>query len=186
MIIVEGPDLVGKTTLAKYLESAIANEMGTGHVYQHLSKLPAGFDFISGHLALVNERSVWDRFHMSELVYSQALRGGISMHLEEYAFMDCAVRMSKGLVVLLTGSEELIRERHSQRDDHMFTLEQILQVNEIYIEIADGLHDYNPHWDIHYHVSTEGISFDDCLDRIFEAYWTRWRIQEGTYCEPQT
>ena len=71
LVIVEGPDASGKSTLTAFLGAAL--EAPTKHVTSetggHLLQLQA--------LALLNHpRTIFDRFHVSEQIYGPVYRGG--------------------------------------------------------------------------------------------------------------
>jgi len=131
MLIVEGPDLVGKTTFCHLLLKRLNKEFQLGHVYAHLSRLPEGFDGYHDHMALASTRLVQDRFHMSEIVYGLTLRGKSLVLPETYRMLDGMLRQFATLTVVIVADHYLLRDRYCTSDRaEMFTEEQVLAVND--------------------------------------------------------
>jgi len=69
MLILEGADQLGKTTLANKLLKEL-HKRGYPYVYRHFTRLPDCWKYPMSYLAHVSEPVVQDRFHMSEIVYT--------------------------------------------------------------------------------------------------------------------
>jgi hypothetical protein len=125
MFLLEGSDLVGKTTLAKELEKRFPT-----HLYQHLSKPPEKFIYPEGYFGLVSPRLIRDRFHYSEVVYSRVT--GRTEHLtdEMVRLIDGYLRCVGTFTIVLTADEEVIRSR--MRPDEMYNIETILAANQMF------------------------------------------------------
>jgi hypothetical protein len=67
MIIIEGADHLGKTTLAK----AVAEKLGWK--YFHHTKPRPKFSYFSEYLEQARPESVWDRYHLGAMVYGEWL-----------------------------------------------------------------------------------------------------------------
>lgn len=135
MIILEGTDLVGKTTLAKRLVELLDDR---GYIYRHLSRLPDAFDRYHGYARLMSRCVVHDRFHMSEVVYSYA-RGDRSTKLcpETYRLVDAKLRLVPALTVVVTAADASLVARHRERaKDEMYDAELVLRANEAFKTIA--------------------------------------------------
>ena len=156
MIIVEGSDLVGKTTLCKVL-CAKLNELGWPHVYQHLSRLPASWaaDPVANYRRLASPYVVRDRFHMSEPLYA-ATRGEHPMISPRgYEQVDRSLAAYCAFTIVVTADPELIRARYeARRQLEMYALDTILQVNESYRQMIEGVGlwgEYRMRYDLHVH-----------------------------------
>lgn len=139
MLIIEGADLVGKTTLAKAL-CAKLNELGWPHVYQHLSRLPAPWqrDAVRNYDRLCSPYSVRDRFHYSEPVYASARGDDPMISPGDFEVVNNIVRSVAGYVIIVTATEELIAERYARRAaQEMYDLHKILRVNEDFRHAAE-------------------------------------------------
>lgn len=134
MIILEGSDLVGKTTLAHKLVDKL-NRYPTlpEFSYQHLSRLPDDFAGVHGHLGLAEEHginTVWDRFHPSELCYSWATGRRDKLHGWKYDYLESRLQADFcAFVVVLVADEQLLQRRWIDRGDDMYDWEVILKVN---------------------------------------------------------
>lgn len=111
MLIIEGPDGVGKTTLAKELQKRLS---GFGYIYSHFTRLPDSFDRVWGYVERMSRRVVQDRFHMSELAYTYARGDTTKLDTESYRLVDAHLRQIGGMTILLNADPELVESRWDQ------------------------------------------------------------------------
>jgi len=140
MLIVEGTDLAGKTTLAKAIVKDL-NDLGYGHVYQHLSRLPDSFDRYLGYIALAGAGQVRDRFHLSELAYTDARINCGSLETwkttaEQYRLLDGMLRQYGSYTVVLTVSHGMLVERFNADGDDMYDVDIITAANDSFIDLS--------------------------------------------------
>lgn len=79
-VIIEGPDGAGKTALARTLCQSL------GMQYHHEGPPPPGVNRCEHYqmtLLSTDHPTVFDRFHLGELVYGPLLRGGTNLTAEE-------------------------------------------------------------------------------------------------------
>ena len=96
MLIVEGPDGSGKTTFCRELVKLLPT-----HIYAHFSRLPPGFDYYQGYIDRMSPNVVQDRFHISEIIYSE-LRGDKSpLTLENFRLIDAKLRLIGAYTVVI-------------------------------------------------------------------------------------
>lgn len=131
MLIIEGADLVGKTTLQKECVRLL-NLRGLPHMPMHLTRPPANFDYYRGYLQLISRDTVWDRFHLSSLAYRQCDDHECSMTPLKYSLVDAKIRQMPGFIVLIVGEEKTIRQRFQSRGDTMYSVEHIVSVNRAF------------------------------------------------------
>lgn len=101
MLVIEGPDNVGKTTLAKRICSEV------GAQYTHMSRPPLGFDFFGGYKDIIRQnvpdRSaplvVQDRFHFGGVAYHENV-----LPMYRLQIVSSWVRALGGLIVLVHAS----------------------------------------------------------------------------------
>lgn len=138
MLIVEGPDLVGKTTFCRALVRR-ADERGLfPAIYHHLSRLPSTWDPERDYLPLVSPFVVQDRFHLSEIVYGHVTRGESFLAPGTASFIDETNARQGGMTLIFCAPDPaFIVEQHQKRGDQMFPLEKILEVNEMYCRLID-------------------------------------------------
>lgn len=141
MFIVEGPDLVGKTTLAKKIAGWL-NELGWPHIYRHLSRLPETWhwDPVSNYGRLMNPYVVQDRFHYSEPLYSRVRGDSALLGPSSYAQVERRLRSFAAFTMVITADEALIEKRYTaeRRVHEMYSLEKVLEVNRLYEEGASS------------------------------------------------
>jgi thymidylate kinase len=164
MIIVEGPDGVGKTTLCKKLLSFLPT-----HIYSHFTRLPRGFDYHWGYTDRISPDIVQDRFHLSELAY--AVARGETPNLDEWSYklVDARLRLAGGFTIVITADQDLIKNRWDE--SQMYNLDRTLRAADQYMELV---HRSPPRWidiDMTFHCTTEKAYVTDHEVRdIVERY----------------
>lgn len=138
MIIVEGTDLVGKTTLCKKLADMYALP------YRHMSKPGDGFDFVWSYQQAMERHTVQDRFHLGELAYGETIYG-CRQTKEGLHLVEAYLARVGAVVIVVTASEEWLgrhlTEEQFLRRDEMFTLGQVVRVNAYFHNLL------KKHWD---------------------------------------
>ncbi len=148
MLIIEGPDCSGKTTLCKKLLKAINDQPNWGgYIYSHFTRLPPRFDYYWGYVDRMSPCVVQDRFHMSEIVYSK-VRGEPSSPLDPltYQMVDAKITLMGGMVVLVEADPEMIRgRREADNRDQMYDIAGTVEAARLFTLInEDGpLQDYS-------------------------------------------
>jgi hypothetical protein len=111
------------------------------HVYQHLSRVPADFDYYSGYLDLSAPSLVRDRFHLSGLVY----RCNDTYPCEKldplrYRMTDAAILYRAGayVVVCAIRDEELVARYMTSASTQMYPLERVREHHATFQKIAAG------------------------------------------------
>lgn len=129
MVIIDGADLVGKTTLQQAVVREL-NNLGFCHIPLHLSKLPDSFHRVRGYLPLMTKDVVWDRFFASRQAYGRVLDNQELLFPEEIEHLQSCTDLVCAFRVLVLGDENLIRQNY--RKDEMYDLDSVLQVNEVF------------------------------------------------------
>lgn len=138
MIIVEGTDLVGKTTLCHKLVEEL-NRRGHPHIYSHFSKLPDCFDTYWGYVPFINRYVVQDRFHLSRMAYSNVCKDQRSISYLEQKLIESHLLRIGAYIVVVYSQEEVIKQRYEKRKDkELYSLSRVLEVNEIYTRCRDS------------------------------------------------
>ena len=138
MLIVEGMDGVGKTTLVDYF---VLNGMKKHH-----------FDY----RGLINKGLAieLDRSFISEMVYGPVLRGKSKIDLEAYKKLLIAYRQSNTSIIYLTASkDDLLLRRASDISDYNTIMQYYNSLNEQYNSIMQYSEDYIDVY--HYNTSLE-------------------------------
>jgi len=145
MIIVEGTDLVGKTTLVRALVKRL-NELGESHIPLPLSKLPESFDKYTDYIPLMNPNVVWDRFYLSRQAYGQALQNQETLSAAGLQTLDAWTTLHCGFVVLCIAERggdnhnRFLADQWAKCDQskEMYRFTEIVQVNNEFIRLSDS------------------------------------------------
>ena len=154
MIILEGPDCVGKTTLANNLFEH-SDLQDAGYIYAHFTRLPRGFRSPKYYLERMSQRVIQDRFHISELVYCK-FNGKHSIVSQE-GHDEVNEKLKGSSIVVLTADEQLLVERfESERE--MYSVETVLEANNRYFKYLKGELGVEPYRNIlHYHFTRDNL-----------------------------
>ncbi len=144
MLVIEGPDLVGKTTLAKALIESIEMRSRVRPEYQHFGRLPENWDYCRDYVKKVRQWCVTDRWWESEIAYGEAIRGHACISPRQEKIVEGATRAAGGLTILvmpagLHNYEQLLEEQWTTRE--MFNQEQLRRVCMRYMSKAFA-HDF--------------------------------------------
>lgn len=110
MLIVEGADRVGKTTLCRKLVDRL-NQHGPW-MYRHFGPLPKSWVHPWDYFPCMGQHVVQDRFHLSEWVYRQAEdQTNPDLTFEKYRLVDAKLRLLGSVTVVLTANRKIIIDR---------------------------------------------------------------------------
>jgi hypothetical protein len=136
MIMLEGPDLVGKTTTANALKKILRGSyvvhrgppVSSDPFVEYLRPLEEAYH--------ASEFPILDRWHWGELIYGPLLRGSslIDPVQHEYLEMAC-MRYGVSRLLLLTPYGELL-QRFDRRGDDLVGREQLIHLAAEYQRIA--------------------------------------------------
>lgn len=129
IVILEGPDLVGKTTIARRYEQQ-------GYTYHHLTE-PGGRSADSMYLEPLAELTgnhVFDRFYPSEIIYGPVLRGHCDLSPEQVWRIEDELSAlgAKRFIVHATWPE--IETRYHERGEDLVDLDQLREIYDRYQE----------------------------------------------------
>jgi len=133
MLILEGPDNVGKTTAAELF----VKEMGDPWKIDHMSCPDEDFDYFSGYMERLADKTVHDRFHLGGLVYGKLL----GLHPtpitpRTLGVVERYIRWRGALIVIMfDGDTEGFAQRLGEKNE-MYDLNAICMANTIYRTLA--------------------------------------------------
>lgn len=133
IIVIEGTELVGKTTVIDKLHSVISNSIPV--------KLDVVIDLNRNYVADIeeainltaysimgkDESKVWlvDRFIVSALIYSKFLDRPCKLSIEDI--------ISRNYTIIILGADDdVLEERYKSRIDKYFSIEQIKKLNKLF------------------------------------------------------
>lgn len=176
MLIVEGSDLVGKTTFVKLLLEQAEKE-GYPMVPQHFGLIPKGWAYYEDYLPYVHARTVMDRFVLSEIVYGSVIRGGSGIDVETYRLLDAHLRLNGSFTVVLYGDPSWY-SRHLNEvydaDCESFSRPHLENVNLAFAELVRAVkwNEYQPDVDAMWDVS-HGWPADTDAAVVMQRYLER-------------
>lgn len=145
MLVIEGPDRVGKSTLI----TAIVAEAYKLHSKKKLAQTHFGPE-IAGYapvqlLDFMQTMTVFDRFHLSDIAYGMAIRGGSPLTDRLRCDMVTnAIRGHGGMVVLVCPVREEYERMLETRwsEDEMYDKDQLKRVHLHYAQMTTYLERY--------------------------------------------
>jgi len=169
MLVIEGPDNVGKTRLANDLVLRVQKQ-GIPAYYSHMSKPPDCFDYHRDYEDWMSYWAVQDRFHIGNIVYGDLFRGSSLTH-SGFRYVERLLRLHFSLVVLIYASK--IEDVFSNwvDEDEMYSREKACAVTAYYDNLARGemsTGGLRPKIDVCYDISEHGYpaenpEFIDCV-----------------------
>lgn len=142
LIILEGADGTGKTTLAGELVEVLGAKL--------LHRGPPGQDVITEYARDIQwyrpgqgTHVVCDRWHLGELIYGPLLRGSSAFTRESLAHVEKVLQTRGALLVVLDGDAAEIRGRLRRRGDDLVAVDQIDGILAAYRDVETQLPRYN-------------------------------------------
>jgi len=130
MIIIDGPDHVGKTTLAK----ALANVLPI--TYRHLSKLHNRFDPYWDYVPMMDRCVLMDRFYDSRTAYGIALQNQLPLDTFHMDLLDAHAKLHGAIRVLVyIENPTTYYEKAEWGDWEMYSKEQSIRVANQFIAL---------------------------------------------------
>jgi thymidylate kinase len=148
MLVLEGPDQMGKTTIAKRL-----CQLGDWE-YRHMTIRPAGWRFPEDYYELIQPGVVQDRFHLGAYAYQGFLFDRMGVWER--------IKATGGMIVLITADPRFLLKRWNRDRHEMFPAKKVLDANCRFQECEN---------DIHFHLDErhDWIS-DDVVQEIADEY----------------
>jgi hypothetical protein len=143
IIILEGCDGSGKTTLANWLR----DELGY-HIVKTGPPAPGESTFKSYTAALLEaaeaavyngRRTVFDRLHTGETIYGPLLRGRDTLGIQGRDLIEALIAACGAVVVICAPPWEVLVKGWSGKDDLLKRESQLRQVNDAYLAEAARL-----------------------------------------------
>ena len=126
-IILEGPDAVGKTTFAEFLRENFTMDIvhfPSATCQEHLD-------------ALYKDNTIFDRFHIGELVYPEIYGREPKLDFDEAnsKIMRAIVDNNDILIIYITSNLEILKQRLIERGEYNY-LDEIEQQNKLFKKYA--------------------------------------------------
>jgi thymidylate kinase len=133
MIILEGLDATGKTTLANALAARLASSV------IHSSKPKLEMGWIEYHVrSMAMEPAILDRYHIGEAVWPVIFNDGRKPMLRWQQHMVERIMLQRGaILVLLNDSHEVINQRLKLRGENEISLEQYTETYSLFRDACE-------------------------------------------------
>ena len=127
MIIIEGTDCVGKTTLCKKLAKQ------TNMVYRHLTRLPDSFHRVFDYLPMFQPNYVCDRLWLSEYAYCFGRRD-VDPGSFYKRILESITTLSGALTVIVYCDTDTLREKYEvNKQDQMYNFDVVAEANNYFM-----------------------------------------------------
>ena len=167
-IILEGPDAVGKTTLAEKLKNKYNMD-----IIHSTSKTRNDLNY---HIDLLDYRTntVFDRFHVGELVYPEIYHRNGQLNLTDFDIINNRIIDNQDILIIFYSSDlSILKNRLIERNELNY-LDEIQQQNELFKFYSDILNQYNYKYFYSMDIS-ENNSYDN-LDRWIDSIFNKTNI----------
>lgn len=176
MILIEGPDHVGKTTIAKKLADMMTEDLDiVGDLpYVHMSKPSIDFDYRADYLAHYNRKPcVYDRGHLGALIYGNilGLHDTKGYNLRRAEMISNWFRQQGGMIVVVTALDSFLQKQLTEnKKPEMFSDEAIEMANIFFCDLAND-RDHNL---VDRYVCLADFMTDDHVGDIYNSWRERW------------
>ena len=162
-IILEGPDAIGKSTLAEKLK----NKYGMS-IVNSTSKTRNDFYY---HIDLLDyrENTVFDRFHVGEMVYPEIYGRECKLSLDDFISINKRIVDNHDMIIIFYTSDiNILKERLIERGELNY-LEEIEQQNKLFLKWASiiDVHDYKLFKLVDIAKDSAYDALDNWIDRYF-------------------
>lgn len=134
MLIIEGIDGVGKTTLVEYLQ-------GYGMKKYHFDYDSKNMDLFTKYMKVLledNDKLVLDRSFISEMVYGPVIRNKCKLSIENYTKLLVAYKNTGAKIIYLTAPKDvLLKRRNDEKSDYEVITNYYEELNKKYDEIME-------------------------------------------------
>ena len=165
MLIVEGSDNLGKTTICHRLVD-LANELdppknpwdNNAYNYTHMTRPKEGFNFFTDYFPLMNVYGIQDRFHLSAIAYHDP----VPFDQAKLRFIESWLYRFGSLIVIVEPQSSVFYEKRLSKSDkiEMFGTKTMCKARDIFsiiidFEDVDGLFPIYD-WSIYVELNEEG------------------------------
>lgn len=136
MLIVEGIDGVGKTTLVEHLQQDY------GVKKYHFDYDLNNMDLLSKYMKVlsseINDKLVLDRSFISEMVYGPVIRNSCKLSLEDYTkLLNAYKKIGARIIYLICPKEILLKRRNFDKSDYEIITNYYEKLKNKYDEIME-------------------------------------------------
>lgn len=143
--IIEGPDGVGKTTLAHKIVkhcAKLSGEIGQylwPVYYAHMDKPPKTWNYYQDYILRMQPFAVQDRFHYGGYIYGKCLKlHGCSLTEDMMRLLEARLDLMGSYRLVIVAEELTLKQKLKDNPKaEIFSTDQILQVNRAYSQMIN-------------------------------------------------
>ena len=151
VIVLEGPDLAGKTTVARWLQAELTQR---GVISTYIKRGPIRDDPMTEYLrpldALANDPRfnvshtlILDRWHVGELIYGPLLRGRSELTAQQANYIEMVLQTLGCAFIHVTTDVSILEDRWDIRGDSLIKREWLRRISDEYWRYTAS----RPHWE---------------------------------------
>ena len=142
MLVIEGADCVGKSTLVKKLAKIFKNK-GLSVTQSHLGAEASQWT-VGDYVKCIQRWHIQDRFHLSERAYGEVFRNGPKLSENEIKLLTAKIKELGGIVLVITTGaglyNRLLSKYHSTRPEMYDDFYALDRVNTIYKNMSNKMY----------------------------------------------
>lgn len=145
LIVLEGTDGAGKSTLANQLAAEVETH-GEDVEILHAGPPQPGVSVFKQYAEPLLERRekiarrdyllILDRWHLGELIYGPLLRGKSSLEPEQFAYLELLLESLGAVKVIVSAHRETLMSRLGPHREDLVNVEQAITINDQFIGLA--------------------------------------------------
>lgn len=145
IIVIEGTDGAGKTTLAENLVAKMWT-LGVETEVIHAGPPESGLSVFEQYaLPLLERREkitrrnyllILDRWHLGELIYGPILRGKCALEPEQFTYLELLLESLGAVKIVVNTTDSAIRSRVGIHRGDPVTAEQAIDIKELFLSLA--------------------------------------------------
>lgn len=179
MFIIEGPDCVGKTTVANKIVDAVNRLKKFPAYYQHMTRPPDTFDFHFHYRDMMSMFAVMDRFHLGALAYHP--KGTLTESAREFV-EEMLLNFRSMILIIYASNEQIYNQKlreHNREREEMFDFETLLKANKIFADEALGSKKEYCIWDITPEGSHELVYPNEFIIKYWSKLWVDYVLAKN-------
>lgn len=167
MLIVEGSDCLGKTTMIQKMRKMVSH-WNPPILYSHMSRPNEDlFDFDTHYVELMTKFTIQDRFHLGGLVYHANRFSKDKLDRVE-SMLHCYRSL---VVVLYTSDYSWYRQRlEADTRGNMLALDTMLAANESFHTMVRGTHPLDPEVDFYFDILDGRYPTDEFIEYVVQMW----------------
>jgi hypothetical protein len=140
MLIIEGSDCLGKSTIVKAISDKLM-EPGCRHYTCHMSRPDDSFNFFTDYANMMGVNTIQDRFHLGALAYHEN-----TYTPAERTIIEGRLLMEGSVIVVLYAADFRWYENHIEADTrgNLLSRDKLCEANQRFAKMVSMQHQHHP------------------------------------------